>query len=83
MLAILMIASEGCRMKSAVLFSIPLPLSNGVCWRWRSSDGTTDSTKSFVSYYDCRFDAEANGYCAETPPRPPHKTAPRIRRIQR
>ncbi len=68
-------------MKTAVLFSIPLPMSNDVCWRWRSSDGTTDSTKSFVSYYDCRFDAEANGYRAEALPKPPKKNAPRIRHI--
>ena len=68
-------------MKTAVLFSIPLPMSEDVCWRWRSSDGLTDSTKSFVSYYDCRFDAEANGYCAEVLPKPPRKTALRTRLI--
>jgi hypothetical protein len=41
--------------------------SAGVCWRWRSADGDTDSTKSFVSYYDCLQDVLANGYQAEAP----------------
>jgi hypothetical protein len=54
-------------MKVAVLFSIPMVNSSGVCWRWRSTDGQTDSAKSFVSYYDCLFDAQSNGY-SESPP---------------
>ena len=71
---------ETCRMKTAVLFSIPMITSSGVCWRWRSADDATDSTKSFASYYDCLFDAQSNGYDVEAQPKPRSKSAFAVRR---
>ena len=56
------------RVKAAVLFSYPMPTSNGNCWRWRSIDGKTDSTQSFTSYYECLENAQANGYQVEATP---------------
>jgi hypothetical protein len=67
-------------MKAAILFSIPMTTSSGVCWRWRSADGTIDSTKSFATYYDCLFDAQSNGYDAEATPKPGRKSAFAMRR---
>jgi hypothetical protein len=49
-------------MKAAVLFSVPMTTTASVCWRWRSVDGKTDSTQSFIDYYDCLENAQANGY---------------------
>jgi hypothetical protein len=49
-------------MKTAVIFSIPMPTVKRFAWRWRSSDHTQDSTLSFVLYADCATDAERNGY---------------------
>ena len=52
-------------MKPAVIFSIPTTTGPGYCWRWRSADGTTDSTEPFLYYFDCLTDAKANGYSVE------------------
>jgi len=57
--------------KTAVLFSIPLPRSEGVCWRWRSADGNTDSARAFATYDECLEDALANGYSSAPAPAPP------------
>jgi hypothetical protein len=54
--------------KTAVLFSIPLTRSEGVCWRWRSADGNTDSAGAFASYNECRDDALGNGYAIAPAP---------------
>jgi hypothetical protein len=59
---------EGYQGKAAVLFSVPVAMSAGVCWRWRSVDGNTDSTQSFMNYYDCLENARANGYQVEAKP---------------
>jgi len=56
---------DGCCVKAAVLFYLPMTTSAGVCWRWRSVDGKTDSTQAFSSYHDCLEDARAKGYCVE------------------
>ena len=73
---------EEYRLKVAILFTIPMTMSTDVCWPWRSADGTTDSTKSFVSYYDCLFDAQTNGYGTEPSPRLTKRTATATRRYQ-
>ena len=54
-------------MRSAVLFSLPLVTSNGLCWRWRSVDGT-DSVRSFKYYFECVEDACAHGYYIQLEP---------------
>ena len=53
---------HGVTMKTAVIFSIPTTTAKRFAWRWRSSDHTQDSTRSFVLYADCATDAERNGY---------------------
>ena len=61
--------ARGFTMKKAVLFCVPLTTTAGVCWRWRSTDGNTDSAQSFMHYVDCVHDAESHGYHADaTPP---------------
>ena len=52
-------------MKPAIIFSLPMATSHGYCWRWRSVDGKTDSTKHFAYYYDCLADANASGHSVE------------------
>ena len=69
---------ERCRVKAAVLFSIPLTTSAGVCWRWRSLDGKTDSPQSFICYHDCLENAQVNGYDVEAKPQRPD-AAPTMR----
>jgi len=53
-------------MKSAVLFSELMKAAPCYCWRWRSDDGKTTSTRSFVYYLQCLADARANGYEVRT-----------------
>lgn len=55
-------------MKPAVLFYIPTTTSTGVCWRWHSVDGRTDSEQAFPSFDDCLADARANGYFVVSAP---------------
>ena len=52
-------------MKPAVIFSIPTTTAVGYCWRWRSVDGKTDSSRQFTYYDDCRADAAANGHAVQ------------------
>jgi hypothetical protein len=54
-------------MKSAVLFSELMTAAPCYCWRWRSDDGKTKSTRSFVYYLQCLADARANGYDVRPP----------------
>ena len=55
-------------MKAAVLFSVPMTTSGGVCWRWRAADWKAESTQAFVDYYDCLDNAQANGFHVEATP---------------
>jgi hypothetical protein len=52
-------------MKSAVIFSVPMPMTNRFAWRWRSADHAEGSEDSFGFYADCVADAKRNGYTAE------------------
>ncbi|MGZ5118427.1 MAG: hypothetical protein ACXWIS_05810 [Burkholderiales bacterium] len=52
-------------MKTAVIFSVPMSMSQRFAWRWRSEDHTQDSKQSFRFYYQCVADAERNGYKVE------------------
>ena len=54
-------------MKPAAIFSIPSTTPPGYCWRWRSSDGKTDSKSQFCYYHDCLADAKASGYAVQLP----------------
>ena len=63
-------------MKIAVIFSIPSTTDAGCWWRWRSADGSIDSTPQFADYYDCVADARTHGYeCS--PLLPPARPAAR------
>jgi hypothetical protein len=73
--------AKECRAKAAVLFSVPMTMSSGDCWRWRSVDEKTDSTQSFIYRYDCLENAQANGYRVEATPRRAD-TAPTMRSSQ-
>jgi len=55
-------------MKPAIIFSLPMVTSEGICWRWRSVDGKTDSTKSFADYNECLGNAVINGYFVKIAP---------------
>lgn len=54
--------NAGGHMKAAVIFSVPMSMSQRFVWRWRSEDHTENSTQSFRFYADCTADAERNGY---------------------
>ena len=52
-------------MKAALIYFLPIT-SSAVYWRWRSTDGTAHSSRSFTHYCDCLKDALTNGYCVDT-----------------
>jgi hypothetical protein len=49
-------------MQVAVIFSVPLTLTAGFGWRWRSEDYKQESADWFVFYADCVADAKRKGY---------------------
>lgn len=55
-------AAGGLRMKAAEIISVPLTISPGFGWRWRSQDDKHESPEWFVFHRDCAIDAQRNGY---------------------
>lgn len=60
---------DRCRMKAAVILSVPITTSTDVCWRWRALDGKADSIQAFIDYYACLENAQAHGYHVQATPR--------------
>jgi hypothetical protein len=52
-------------MRKAVVFSIPVSMTDSFAWRWRSEDHTRESEAAFHYYLDCVADAKRHGYTVE------------------
>jgi hypothetical protein len=51
--------------KTAKIVPVATPDASGFAWKWRASDGVTESTSIFVYYYECVEDARSTGYAVE------------------
>ena len=65
-------------MKAAVIYFSPLATTSAVGWRWRSTDGTAQSSQSFTHYCDCLKDALTKGYSVGTAQQHPDTPPPEV-----
>lgn len=47
------------------LYAIPTHEAPGYRWRWRTTNGQVRSKSSFLYFYECLEDAQANGHVVD------------------